>query len=198
MVARSRKILIAVAGVVVLSSTVLLSACGEDKASASEYVGAVCGAFGDFQATLTDGQTALQEATAENSDPASAQEQLSQFFSDATSASEQAATEIEDAGTPDVENGEEIGSAINDAFNGVTEALQTTQEDVDAMPTDSAESFQSEAEGISTSFQDNVTQIADGLEQVGESTELQAAAEQNSECQALEAAPTGATGATGP
>ena len=194
---RTRKIQIAVVGVVVLSTTVL-SACGEDKASASEYVGAVCGAFGDFQSTLTDGQAALQEATAGGSDPAEAQEQLSTFFSDATGASEQAASEIEDAGTPDVENGEEIASSIDDAFNGVTDALQSTQDEVEAMPTDSDESFETAAEGISTGFQEDVTQIADGLDQVGESPELQAAAEDNAECQALEAAPTGATGTTGP
>jgi len=197
-VARTRKIAIAVVGALLLSSTVLGACGGDDEATASEYVGSVCSAFSGFQSTLVEGQTALQEATAGTTDPAPAKEQLSTFFSDATSASEQAASEIEDAGTPDVENGDEIATAINDAFDGVTEALQGTQEEVDALPTDSEESFQSAAESLGTGFQEDVSQIAGGLQQVGENAELEAAAEENAECQSLEAASTGATGATGP
>ena len=192
-----RKKTIAMVGALALASGTIAACGGDDTVSADEYVGSLCSAAGEFTTTVVEGQSALQEAAAGDISAEEGKEQLSSFFEDATSAGETAATEIEDAGVPDVENGEEIAEALSTAFGEVATALSDAQEDVDALPTDSDEAFQSGAEELATTFQDDVSSIGEGLSSLGESSELETAAEENSECQALETgigAPTGTTG----
>jgi hypothetical protein len=192
----TRRTAIARAGLLALCSATIAS-CGGDEVGADEYVGALCSATAGFTSTVVEGQAAVQEAAAGTVSPEDGKAELTSFFDDATAAGEQAASEVEDAGTPDVENGEEIADALSTAFDNVSAALSDAASDVDALPTDSEESFQNAAEELSTSFQDDVSSIGEGLDQLGESPELESAAEANSECQSLEsgiATPTGTTG----
>ena len=195
MKARTRTI--AVVGTLALSSGLIAACGGDDKVSADEYVGSLCTAASGFTTTVVEGQTALQDAAGGDLTPEEGKEQLSSFFADATDAGETAASEIEEAGVPDVENGEEIAEALSTAFDNVSTALADAQDDVEALPTDSDESFQSAAEALATSFQEDVSSVGEGLSEIGESSELESAAESNSDCQSLEsgiAAPTGTTG----
>ena len=194
---KARTKAIAIVGTLALASGLIAACGGGDEVSADEYVGSLCTAASGFTTTVVEGQSALQEAAGGDLSPEEGKEQLSSFFADATEAGEQAASEIEEAGVPDVENGEEIADALTTAFNDVSTALSDAQEDVEALPTDSDEAFQSAAEELGTSFQDNVSSVGEGLSEIGESSELESAAESNSECQSLEsgiAAPTGTTG----
>jgi hypothetical protein len=195
-VRKSRSGAIAIAGIVVLSSATIAS-CGGDEVSADEYVGALCSATAGLTSTVVEGQAAVREAAAGTVSPDEGKEELTGFFEDATAAAEQAASEVEDAGTPDVENGEEIAGALSTAFDNVSAALADAASDVDALPTESEESFQAAAEELSTSFQDDVSSIGEGMDELAESPELESAAEANSECQSLEsgiATPAGTTG----
>lgn len=176
----------ALAAALALSSGLIAACGGGDEVSADEYVGSLCSAAAGFTTTVVEGQAALQEAAGGDITPEQGKEQLSAFFADATEAGETAASEIEDAGVPDVENGEEIADALSTAFGEVADALAGAQEEVDALPTDSEESFQSAAQELATSFQDDVSSIGEGLTELGESPELESAAEENSECQSLE------------
>ena len=190
---------VAIAGTLALSSGLVAACGGGDEVSADEYVGSLCTAASGFTTTVVEGQTALQEAAGGDLTPEEGKERLSSFFADATEAGEQAASEIEDAGVPDVENGEEIADALSTAFDSVATALSDAQDDVEALPTDADESFQGAAEELATSFQEDVSSVGEGLSEIGQSSDLEAAAESNSECQSLEAgiaAPTGTTGAS--
>lgn len=193
--ARTRKIQIAVVGAVVL--TMVVSACGGgDKASASEYVGAVCGAFTNFQSTMAEGQSEVQQADP-TADPESNKELLTGFFSDASSAADDAKSQIEDAGVPDVENGEEVADAVNSTVDGLVSGLEQAESDAEALPTDSEAEFTSGAQELTTSLQDTVSNAAEATSQVQENADLQAAADENPDCQGLEQGVTGTTGATG-
>ncbi len=195
---KKRTKIIALAAGAVLASGVI-AACGGDEVSPDEYVGSLCTAFGDFQSTLAEGQATVQQAAAGGLDPEAGKEQLSSFFSEAAAASEEAANEVEEAGTPDVENGEQIAEAIGAAFGGITQALEQAQTEIEALPTESEESFATAAQNLATNLQDSVGQVGEGLEQVAQSPELEQAAEENEACQELEAsAASGVTGTTGP
>ena len=197
---RTRIKAISIGAAVALASTGVAS-CGGDSVSADEYVGSICTAMGDYLDTVVAGQASAQAAlSGSTGDPAAAKEEVVGFLDEATAASEEAASEIEDAGQPDVENGEEIANAINEAFDGITQTFESAQASAEDLPTDSEESFASAAEEISTNLTESGEQISTGLESVGDSSELEEAAQNNTECQSVEsgalAAPS-ATGATG-
>ena len=188
---------IAILGALAVSAGSIAACGGEDTVSADEYVGSLCSAAGGFTITVVEGQTALQEAASGDATPEEGKEQLSSFFDEAATAGEEAASQIEDAGVPDVENGEEIADALSAAFDEVAAALSGAQEDVESLPTDSDESFRSAAEELGSSFEEQVSSIGDGLSELGESSELESAAESNEECTSLQsgiAAPAGTTG----
>ena len=175
------------------------TSCGGDSVSADEYVGSICTAMGDYLETVVAGQASAQAALAGGSgDPAAAKEEVTTFLDEATSASEEAASEIEDAGTPDVENGEEIADAISAAFDGISQTFEDAQSAAEDLPTDSEESFASAAEEISTDLSESGEQITTGLESVGESSELEEAAANNSECQSVQSGAALGSTATGP
>ena len=187
---------IAIAGALALASGTIAACGGGDTVSADEYVGSLCSAAGNFSTTLVEGQVALQEAAAGDITPEEGKEQLGGFFDDASSAAENAASEIEEGGVPDVENGEEIADALSTAFEDVAAALGDAQGQVESLPTDSEDSFQTAAEDLATGFQDDVSSIGEGLTELGESPELESAAEANEECTSLQsgvAAPDGTT-----
>jgi len=177
----------ATVGALMVAAGALAGCGGGDTVSADEYVGSLCSAAGNFTTTLVEGQSALLEAASGDATPEESKERLGSFFDDASSAAGDAASEIEDAGVPDVDNGEEIADALSTAFDDVAEALSGAQEQVDALPTDSEESFRSAAEELSTSFQDDVSSIGEGLSELGESPELESAAQSNEECTSLQA-----------
>jgi hypothetical protein len=188
---------IAVFGALALSTATIAACGGGDEVSADEYVGSICSAVSGLTTTIIDGQTALQEAAAGDISPEDGKEQLQSFFDDATSAADTAASDISDAGTPDVENGEEISETITTAFEDLSTALGDASDDVEALPTDSEEDFQSGAEELGTSFQEQASAIGEGVNDLGDAPELESAAEDNSECQSLESgisAPSGTTG----
>lgn len=173
-----------------------LSACGgEDPVSPDEYVGALCGAAGNYTTTLLEGQAVLQDAAAGDSAPAKGKAALSGFFGDAASAADEAASQIGDAGVPDVENGEQIADALVAAFDDVAGALSTARDEVEALPTDSPASFRSAAEDLATSFQEDISSIGEGLSELGESPELESAAQSNEECTSLQSGISPPTGA---
>lgn len=191
------KIIAAGAGVVLAGGA--LASCGGDSVSADEYVGTVCTAIGDYVESVQGGQQAVIAAAAGDLSPEEGKAQITSFIGDAAAATDEAATQIADAGTPDVENGEEAADAITAAFNGLSDAFAEAQSQAEALPTDSEESFQSGAEELSTNLQESSTAIGEGLNSVQENPELTDAAENNTECQSIQDAPTvGATGATGP
>lgn len=188
--------LAAIGATLAIASGALAACGGEDEASASEYVSAVCGAFSDFQATMAEGQTEIQQ-TSPNADPESSKELLTGFFTDASAAADDAKSQIEDAGTPDVENGEEVADAVNSTVDGLASGLDQAASDAEALPTDSEAEFASSAQQLATSLQETVANGAQAAEQVQNNSELQAAADENADCQALEGGAPGATGAPG-
>lgn len=178
--------IIATAGALALCAGALGACGGGDTVSADEYVGSLCAAAGNFSTTLVEGQTALLEVASGDATPEEGKEELTSFFDEAASAAEDAAGQIEDAGVPDVENGEEIADALATAFDDVAAALSDARGEVESLPTDSDQAFRDAAEELSASFQDDVSSIGDGLSELGESPELESAAESNEECTSLQ------------
>lgn len=172
-----------------LALAAVAAGCGDDDddggetVSAETYVGEVCTAMSEMIGVVTAGQQDL--ANIQQATPEEGRDLLVGFLGDAAGAVEGARTAIEDAGTPDVDGGEEVHTAITTALGD----LQTTFEDALAsaedISTESEQAFQTEAQEIATTVQESSDAISESLGEVGENQELEEAAESVEECQDL-------------
>jgi hypothetical protein len=203
--AASRTRLIAVAAVVALCSTVLAAcggggstdtsgasgasgAAGAGQVSAADYVASVCIAVGDFQSTITNDQEAAQQGvTTSGNDLGAVKDQLSKFVSQVAGATQQLATDVKAAGTPDVPNGDQLASQLNDALDQITTAFQAAEKKVDALPTTSEQAFTSAAQSFNADIQQQIGQLqSEFASATGDSSELNQAADQNPDCKSLQ------------
>jgi len=196
---------IAVAAVVALSSTVLAAcggggstattgasgasgAAGTAQVSAPDYVASVCTAVGDFQSTIMNDQTAAQQAiTTSGNDLGAIKDQLSKFVSQVAGATQQLATKVKAAGTPDVPNGDQLASQLNNALDRITTTLQAAEKKVDTLPTNSQQAFSSAAQSFDADIQQQTGQLqSEFASTTGSSSELKQAADQNADCKSLQ------------
>jgi hypothetical protein len=171
-----------------MASVSIAAGCGDDDdggdtVSAETYVGGVCTAMSDMIGVVQEGREEL--ADVEQATPEQGRDLMVGFLGDAAGAVESARTAIEDVGTPDVEGGEEVHTAITGALGD----LQTTFEDALAsaedISTESEEAFQTEAQELASTIQESSDQISESLGEVGENQELSDAADQVEACQEL-------------
>ena len=201
----SRTRVIAVAAVVALSSTVLAAcggggstattgasgasgAAGTGQVSAADYVASVCTAVGDVQSTIMNDQAAAQQAvTTSGNDLGAIKDQLSKLVSQLAGATQQLATKVKAAGTPDVPNGDQRASQLNDALDRITTTLQAAEKKVDALPTSSQQAFTSAAQSFDADLQQQTGQLqSEFASATGSSSELKQAADQNADCKSLQ------------
>jgi hypothetical protein len=196
---------IAVAAVVALSSTVLAAcggggstattgasgasgAAGTAQVSAADYVASVCTAVGDFQSTLMNEQATAQQAiTTSGNDIGAVKDQLTKFVSQVAGATQQLATKVKAAGTPEVPNGDQLASELNDGLDKITTTLQAAQKKADALPTSSEQAFTSAAQSFDAEIQQQTGQLqSEFASATGSSSELKQAADQNADCKSLQ------------
>jgi hypothetical protein len=161
-------------------------AAGTGQVSASDYVASVCGAIVDLRSTVKSDQASAQQAlTTGGNDPAAVKEQLSKFISEVASATQQLAAEVKNAGTPDVPNGDQFASRLNNRLDQITTAVQGAENKVNALPTSSPQAFSSAAQSFDANFTQQISQFSQ-LDPSSGSPELKQAADQNSDCQSLQ------------
>ncbi len=153
---------------------------GSSKISAGTYVKSVCSAISPLERDVVSRSSALNNSTASNA--IQAKKTLRGFLNAIEQDSEHAVSQIQSAGTPDISNGKAVSGAIVRAFSQLRDAMKVAVTRAASLPTDSATSFNSAAQALTTSVRGSLGNIdASGLS----NPELEKAASKEPACKSL-------------
>lgn len=135
---------------------------GSSKVSAGTYVKSVCSAISPLERDVVTRSSALNNSTATNA--AEAKRTLQSFLNAIEQDSEHAVSQIRSAGTPDISGGKTVSGAIVRTFSELRDAMKVAVTKSQALPTNSASSFNSAAQALTTSVRGSLNNIdASGL-----------------------------------
>ncbi|HKO27205.1 MAG TPA: hypothetical protein VJU80_07080 [Solirubrobacteraceae bacterium] len=153
---------------------------GSSKVSASSYVKSVCSAISPLERDVVTRSSALNSSTATNA--TEAKQTLQGFLNAIEQDSEHAVSQIRAAGTPDISGGKTVSGAIVRTFSELRDAMKVAVTKSQALPTNSASSFNSAAQALTTSVRGSLNSIdASGLS----NPDLEKAASKEPACKSL-------------
>ena len=163
--------------------------------SPEEYVKSVCTSMSTW---VTDVQS-LSNDFGTGIDPTDVQatkDALVDLFDQMLAATDTLISNLDAAGTPDIENGEEIRSSLSASFEQARSALDDAKTQVEALSVDDPAAFGTELQNIGTAIQSSMSGITGSLSGLA-APELEQAAANEPACSALAAGGvSGASGAT--
>lgn len=171
-----------------LAAVIAIVGCGSSSSSSSSgvsagsYVKQVCGAIKPFVTDIQTRSNALNLATL--SSPAQGKAALQGFMTAAVADADKAVTQLQAAGTPDVNNGENISAALVKAFTEVKTALGSAKSQADALPTNSVAAFKTAGTSLATTIRASFASIGAGLGGL-KSADLSKAAKNEPACQSI-------------
>jgi hypothetical protein len=172
----------------VVATSLALTACGgggsNGKVSASSYVRSICQAIGPFQKDVQGRSSQLDLNSIKS--PAQGKQVLQSFLTAVSADTDKAVAKIKSAGTPDVNNGKAISTAIGNAFTQLKGALSQAQSSANSLPTNSPQAFKTAAQALGNSVRNSMSNIGNGLTGL-RSSQLESAAKKEPSCQALAA-----------
>lgn len=143
----------------------LVAGCGSSgssKVQVSSYVSAVCAAIAPLEHDVETRSSALNNTTAPNA--AQAKQTLRGFLTAVETDSNHALTKISAAGTPDIANGKQVAQTITKTFTQLRDAMRGASAKATSLPTDSAASFKTAAQGLGSNVRSSLAHIdASGL-----------------------------------
>jgi hypothetical protein len=161
----------------------ICAGCGSSakpKVTAGSYVKSVCSAISPLERDVVNRSSALNGSTATNA--AQAKKTLQGFLGAIEQDSDHAVSQIRAAGTPDISNGKTVSAAIVRTFTELRNAMRLAVTKSRSLPTDSASSFNSAAQALTTSVKGSLNSIdASGLSNPA----LEKAASKEPACQSL-------------
>jgi hypothetical protein len=166
-------------------ASALIAGCGSSSSSgvsAGAYVKAICDSVGPFQKDVQARAGTLNVSTISN--PASGKKALQGFLGAVAADANQALSKLKAAGTPNIQNGKSISSAMVAAFTQVKDALTRAQSQANSLPTGSPIAFKNAATAIGSTVQSSLTGIGTSLGGL-KSPELEKAAAGQPDCKAL-------------
>jgi hypothetical protein len=150
--------------------------------SPADYVKAICEAIGPFESDVQSRSSALDLSSITSA--ADGKAALVSFLGAITTDTDAAVSQLQAAGTPDVTNGEQIANAIVAAFSQVRDTLRQAENQAQALPTHSAETFKSAATNLGSSIRSSMTMIGGALSNL-KSPALESAAKSEPACATL-------------
>jgi hypothetical protein len=160
---------------------------GGAQTSASSYVHQICTSISGFEKNVTDGEQSLNALSSSGSpNLAKLKTKVGQFFSSAAKASDTARTQIDKAGTPAVQNGAKIRTALLTAFQSFSTSFNKAAKQSKALDANNPAQFQADT----LKLQKQLTQTSQGVSSTlnGLGTSLDTAAKEDSACAAIEGA----------
>ena len=120
--------------------------------------------LGDLSARTRRGDPLERAQQSSASNATQAKKTLEGFLDAIEQDSEHAVSQIRSAGTPDISNGKAVSGAVVRAFSELRDAMKVAVTKSQALPTDSAASFNSAAKALTTSVRGSLNHIdASGL-----------------------------------
>jgi ABC-type transporter Mla subunit MlaD len=170
-----------------LAITAGLAACGGSSSSGTSpaaYVKSICQAIGPFEKTVQQRSSQLNLSNIKSA--ADGKKALQGFLNQVATDTDKAVTKLRAAGTPDVNNGKQVSTAIVGAFTQLKSALQKAATQAGTLPTTSATAFQSAAQSLGSAVQASMSGIGGSLSNL-KSPDLEAAAKKEPACTNLRA-----------
>ena len=161
---------------------VLVSACGDDPVAVDDYANDLCTALTGWTEELRERQTELQEGADTGGSPEADRDALQRFVDGAVAASDSLVDDVEAAGVPDIEDGEEVADAFQDAVEETRSELEDAQADVADIPTDSSDSYRAAVDDFVSESRSTLEGIDEQLQDVY-APELDMALDEASACQ---------------
>jgi hypothetical protein len=153
---------------------------GSSKVSAGSYVKSVCSAISPLERDVVTRSSALNNSTATNA--TEAKQTLQRFLNAIEQDSENAVSKIRAAGTPDISGGKTVSGAIVRTFSELRDAMKVAVTKSQALPTNSAASFNTAAQALTSSVRGSLNSIdASGLS----NPDLEKAASKEPACKSL-------------
>ncbi len=169
----------------VLATSFALSACGGSSSSTvtpAAYVKSICQSIGPFEKDVSARSNALNFGSITS--PAQGKTALQGFLAAIASDTDQAVSKLKSAGTPNVNNGKKISTAIVSAFTQLRGALGQASASANQLPTSSPTAFRSAAVTLGNTVRGSMNGIGAGLAGL-KSPQLEAAAKKEQTCQHL-------------
>lgn len=146
----------------IIAGALFLGSCGGGGTSADEWAADVCTGLKDFVSEISETQADVQAAVSPESTPEQGRELLIETFDSMIESTDSLIGKIEDAGTPDIENGEEIQSNLVSGLEDMKTALEEAKPKIEALPDDPT-AFKTEAAQIGTDLQTELQGIGNTL-----------------------------------
>jgi hypothetical protein len=166
---------------------------GDDGGSAGgaapeQYAADVCGAISDWQKELQTSATTMQSKLGTGSTPADVKTELVTFMEGATKSTDDMLAKVKEAGPPDVEDGEALQRDLEKGLTDAQAAFAQARDEAKTLPTDNPATFQSEAQKLGTTLNEEGTKIGqtfNGLSTKYDSKELNEAFDKEPSCRSL-------------
>jgi hypothetical protein len=142
-----------------------LSACGGGAVAPEAYVKSVCQAVSDWQGQIQDRSTSLEESLGTDPSPEQGKAALTRFLDGVITDSERMVDRVEGAGSPDIEDGEDLANRLKDALEQVLQAFRDARTEVEDIPTSSPEEFQQGADEVGNTIQSAFTEAGATFDQ---------------------------------
>lgn len=192
-----RPIIVSLAALVAVG---LLAACSGDDASPratatgdvpagatapAEYMEGLCAAIASFRSDLNMENAALQDSiSADEPTPEGMKEDLKTFLGALSDRSQRLVDDVNALGTPAVDNGDEVRSALTAGVEQVVQLFEEARADIAALPTDDPDALLKGFVSAGARLQEAATEISGSLEDLS-SPDLEEAAADAPSCQGV-------------
>jgi hypothetical protein len=149
--------------------------------STDEYATSVCTALKDYIDTISEQSKNLQGALDPGTQPEEGKSTLTDYIGTVIEATSAFGAAVRDAGTPDVDGGEAIASALATAAETAEQILNQAKDQIAQLPTDNPQAFVAAAQQLSTTVQSAFEQAGNPLQGI-DSPELEQAFNDNPNC----------------
>jgi len=123
---------------------------------------------GNFSAWLDEIQSASGDVASKVTpgDIESAKTAIADLFGTASDATQTLISELESGGAPDIEDGDQLVDDLIEKFQAFDDAAQKAKTETEGLASDDISTFQSEADQLTTTFQDEVNKVADSFTEI--------------------------------
>jgi hypothetical protein len=161
-----------------------ISACGgDDSVDVGDYANDLCTALKGWSQDLRDSQTELQQQAGSGASLESSRDALQQFADDAAAATEDLRDDIENAGEPDIDGGDDVAGAFEEAVADVRSQLEEARDAVGEIPADNPDDYRAAVDSFLTDLRSTLEGIDEHFQDV-DAPEFETALDEASACQA--------------
>jgi hypothetical protein len=188
------------AAVCVLVTVFAVAACGGDEAGGggggdaaaadpAEWVDSVCASLVSWRDDIQGSSEELQQSAGGSADLEEALSLLTSFLDDAVTRTDDLVADIGEAGSPDVDQGEEISADLEGALQDARDVLAEARDSAQELSADDPAAFASGAQELAGSIQSGLADVGGTFDELNEkydAPELEEAFQDSESCSELQ------------